>query len=242
MSSWMPPWMITAAPLFDEVTEISLGWCKWTMDQIGDLIGIAKLYDEKAVKATVMEAVYATPKAKWFVHYDHGSEYVLWGDDEQPIIDLSNLGELSGMHVYNMNCLSGKGLGPHAPDVGILEFQGYQDSYAFTNDALDEHREATGYGLIKSIKEGKDLKDTVEAMRQHGYELAAKLRDEGKWFAAAVLVSDMNNLVIYYPGAPKPTPECTVSAGIAKLLGWGALLYFRRLRQRISPEKIAPIY
>lgn len=226
-----------AAPQFDEVTEISLDWAKWTLGKIEEHLILVKCYDDLAVKDTVMAEVGKAPKAKWFVHYDHGSEYVLWGDDEQPIVNLSNLSELAGMQVYNMNCLSGKGLGPHAVDAGIIEFLGYREVYAFTTDSLEENRDATSFGLINAVKRGLQLRDIVEEMREHGYELADKLSQEGKWLAAGSLVRNMNNLVCYYPGAPPPPdPECRWSRAIMKIFGWRSLGWLRMLRQRLSPE------
>jgi len=127
---------VAAAPKFDEVTEISLGWCGRAMDEIADKIDVLGFYDREAVRVPVLQAL-KDKMPQWFVHYDHGSEYVLWGDDEEPIIDLSNLDQLAGMHVYCMNCLSGKGLGARAVGKGILEYWGYVDSVAFTTDAVD---------------------------------------------------------------------------------------------------------
>jgi hypothetical protein len=67
---------------------------------------------------------------------------VLWDDDEESIIDLSSLDRLARMHVYCMNCLSGKGLGTHAVSKGVLEYWGYVDSVAFTTEAIDAFGEA----------------------------------------------------------------------------------------------------
>lgn len=230
--------LIMAAPRWDEATEYSFAWAKWTMEKIEEYVEQTKCYDALAVKESVIAEVRKMPKAKWFVHYDHGSEYVLWGDDAQPIINLDNLGELAGMHVYNMNCLSGKGLGAHALDSGLLEFLGYMESYAFTTDTLTENRDATSYGLIEALRRGLHLKDIVEEMRQHGYEIANALRVDGKWLAAASLVRNMNSLVCYYPGAPPPPPpECPVSRALVRLLGWRSLGFLRRIRQKMFPEK-----
>ena len=178
---------MAAAPKFDEVTEISLDWCSQAMDEISDKIEILDFYDREAVRGSVLRAL-KDERPRWFVHYDHGSEYVLWGDDEEPIIDLSNLDQLAGMHVYCMNCLSGKGLGAHAVGKGVLEYWGYLDSVAFTTDALKAFGDVLNYGIIVSVAEGRWLKDVVEEARQYGYDTADGLRGEGKILAASAMV------------------------------------------------------
>jgi len=224
---------MAAAPKFDEVTEISLDWCSQAMDEISDKIEILDFYDREAVRGSVLRAL-KDERPRWFVHYDHGSEYVLWGDDEEPIIDLSNLDQLAGMHVYCMNCLSGKGLGAHAVGKGVLEYWGYLDSVAFTTDALKAFGDVLNYGIIVSVAEGRWLKDVVEEARQHGYDTADGLRGEGKILAASAMVRDMNLLHVYYEGGPEPPePECRFSRLARRLFGWNGLWVLRMLRQKL---------
>ena len=229
---------MAAAPKFDEVTEISLEWCGQAMDEIADKIDILDLYDREAVRSKVLQAL-DDKIPQWFVHYDHGSEYVMWGDDEKPIIDLSNLDRLAGMHVYCLNCLSGKGLGAHAVGKGILEYWGYMDSVAFTTDALEEFRDVFNYGIVVSVAEGRWLKDVVEESRQHGYDTADRLREESKIMAASAMVRDMNILHVYYEGGPEPPePECFFSRLAKNLFGWNGLWLLRMLRQKLlGPER-----
>ncbi len=231
--------MVAVAPLFDEVTEFSFEWCNDVLDEIEEQLDLlTELMDSAAVKSSV-ESALERDQPNWFIHYDHGSEYVLWGDDEKAVIDLSNLSKLAGMHVYNMNCSSGKGLGSHAVDSGIVEYLGYLDPVAFTTDATEVFKKALNYGLIKAIKEDLPLKDVVEDMRENGYTLADQLRAEGNFIAAGALVQDMNILHVYYEGGPPPPPPpCPVSRGLLALLGWNGLKFFRMLRQKIFPEHL----
>lgn len=172
------------------------------------------------------------------MHYDHGSEYVMWGDDEKPIIELSNLHKLAGTHVYCMNCSSGKGLGAHAVGKGVLEYLGYNDVVSFTTDALEEFGEVFNYGIIKAMAEEKGLRDIVETMREHGYQVADQLTAEGKILGASCLVNDMKILHVYYEGGPPPPdPECGLSRILKNLFGWNGLFLFRMVRQRLFPEK-----
>jgi len=226
--------LIAVAPLFDDVTVYSIAWTKKAIKEIEGKIEIIEFLDERAVKEKVGRELDKTPKPEWFMHMDHGSEYVLWGDDEEPIIDLSNLDRLAGMHVYCLNCLSGKGLGAHAVGKGVLEYWGYLDSVAFTTDALEEFGDVFNYGIIVSVAEGRWLKDVVEEARQRGYDTADSLREEGKILAASAMVRDMNILHVYYEGGPEPPePECRFSRLVKRLFGWNGLWLLRMLRQKL---------
>lgn len=230
--------MVAAAPRFDLATDESIKWCRKAVDQVSVHMRVMECFDEQAVQDHVLKVLKMTG-AEWFMHYDHGSEYVMWGDDEEPIIDLSNLGELAGMHVYCMNCSSGKGLGAHAPSLGVLEYWGYNGPVSFTTDAVDEFGEAFNYGIIAATAGGKWLKDVVEEARQHGYDIADELLAQGKIFASAALVRDMNLLHVYYEGGPPPPdPECRLSRGLKRLFGWNGLWLLRMIRQMIFPEKL----
>jgi len=230
---------VAAAPKFDEVTEISLRWCGQAMNEISDSIEVLDFYDRVAVKSYVIPAL-KDKRPQWFVHYDHGSEYVMWGDDEEPIIDLSNLDQLAGMHVYCMNCSSGKGLGAHAVGKGVLEYWGYVDVVAFTTDALEEFGDVFNYGIVVSVNMGLWLKDVVEEARQYGYDKADMLREDGKILAASAMVRDMNILHVYYEGGPEPPePECWFSRLAKRLFGWNGLWLLRMLRQKLLGTKHA---
>jgi len=208
---------------------------KEAIAEIEDKVTVIELLDEKAVKEEVERELENKPE--WFMHMDHGSEYVIWGDDEKPIIDLSNLGKLAGIHVYCMNCSSGKGLGAHAVGKGVLEYLGYNDVVSFTTDALEEFEAVFNYGIVMALSEEKWLKDVVESMREHGYQVADQLLEEGKLLGASCMVNDMNILHVYYEGGPEPPePECWLSRILKNWFGWNGLFFLRRARQRLFPE------
>lgn len=230
--------LVAAAAKFDDVTEYSIEWCIDALDAVEPFIGTLECLDEEAVRSIVEAALEGNPKPNWFAHYDHGSEYAMWGDDEKPIIDLSNLDKLAGMHVYCMNCSSGKGLGAHAIEKGILEYLGYMGPVSFTTDAADEFGEVLSFGLVKAITEGLFLKNIEADMRQHGYDVADELEMKGKILAASCMVEDMNLLHVYHEGGPPPPdPECKISRGLLKLFGWNGLHLLRMLRQKAFPDK-----
>lgn len=207
------------------------------MDEISDKIEILDFYDREAVKDYVLPAL-KDKRPQWFVHYDHGSEYVLWGDDEEPIIDLSNLDQLAGMHVYCMNCSSGKGLGAHAVGKGVFEYLGYNDVVSFTTDALEAFGAVFNYGIVMAIAEEKWLKDVVEPMRENGYQVADQLLAEGKILGSSCMVKDMNILHVYYEGGPPPPdPECWFSRLAKRLFGWNGLWFLRMLRQKLRSSR-----
>jgi len=231
--------LVAVAPRFDEVTEYSQAWMLDALTEINTLIEIHELLEDLAVRREV-ESALEDLSPEWFTHYDHGSDYVMWGDDEQPIINLSNLSRLAGMRVYCMNCSSGKGLGAHAVDQGIKEYLGYNDVVSFTTDQEQVFKSAFNYGLITAIQRNLELKDIIEEMRENGYILADQLRSEGDYIAAAALVNDMDILHVYYEGGPEPPePECGVSASLKQLFGWNGLHFFRKWRQRLFPETLS---
>lgn len=224
--------LLGVAPRFDAATDYSIKWCRETLDKIKGKLSIIRLFDQNAIRGKVLAEMKKDPKPLWFVHYDHGSEYAMWGDDEKKIIDLSNLGVLSGTHTYCMNCSSGKGLGSHAQGAGLLEYWGYVDTVSFTTDAAKEFGEAFGWGLVEAVIQGVWLKEVLEEAREHGYDVADKLGEEGKVFAAANLVRDMKILRCYYRGGPQPPPpRCPFSRLVWSLFGWKRLRILRGLRQ-----------
>lgn len=221
------------------MTEYSVKWCAAALAQLDPAkADVIRLFDADAVKGIVETTIDGEPRPTWFVHYDHGSEYVMWGDDEQPIINLDNLEILAGMRVFCMNCSSGKGLGTHAREKKILEYLGYMDPVSFTTDAADEFGEVLSWGLIEAINGEAGLKDVVEPMRQHGYDVAEELSAKGQILAAGAMVQDMNILHVFYEGGPDPPqPTCGISRLLLKLGGWNFLWFWRMLRQKISPER-----
>ena len=223
------------APLFDEVTEYSLRWARAARNSLVGDLDITFLEDSDAKRTQYQQ--HNTPDLKWFVHYDHGSDYVMWGDDELPIIDLGNLDSLAGKKVYCMNCSSGKGLGAHSIELGIDEYLGYNDVVSFIPEDEEAFMDVFNYGIWAAVNNNLNLRDIVEEMRTYGYDRAEELRAEGKTFSAACLVHDMDILHVYYPGSEPPAPECPISSLIQRIFGWRGLRLARRLRQIIRPEK-----
>lgn len=228
--------LLGVAPLFDKVTEYSLEWYKDAISQVREFCEVSSLVDDHATRYWV-EGSLKMILPDIFIHYDHGSDYVMWGDDEKPAVDLDNLDLLKNVRVYTMNCSSGKGLGSHAVGRGVKEYLGYLDVVSFTTNQTDKFKTAFNYGLIKAIREGKMFYEVLESMRDYGYLLADEMRASGDFLGASCLARDMDILHCYYDGgADPPDPECIVSRIIKDIFGWRALFHLRRLRQRIVGE------
>jgi hypothetical protein len=200
-----PEWLIVA-PDFDEVT-------KYTLDEAMDVIDYLKeknveyisLLDADAIKEKA-EAILAEYPNCNFGHWNHGSPDAVWGDDDRPVIDLSNVGVLKGRDCYNSNCSSAKRLGVEVWKLGGIFF-GYTDLVSFTTDAAEEFKEAFNYGIKRRI-DGFSWKECLERTKARMTELADALVEAGKVLAGACMRQDRDILVCYTADNP-PKPDTT---------------------------------
>jgi hypothetical protein len=111
-------------------------------------------------------------KPDFIVHYDHGSQYALYGQDKGhfvAILDASNTGLFEGKAVSTVSCESALGLGPLAVDSAARAYLGYDDLHwintLYTMDFI-EASNAANYALL----EGKTF--------QAAYDLAIQKYNE----------------------------------------------------------------
>jgi hypothetical protein len=224
---------ILVRPKFDDPTEHTfnfaeeiLQWCR----QAG--IDVIELAEDEAVRAKVEDMLKmvedAVPGGIIYIHYDHGDDDALIGQDEKAVIDLDNAHLLTNKETYTLACLSGKELGPEVWRKGGI-YWGYTEVVSFTTDALPEFQESFNCGFHYHFVEGNSHQDTLSRARETFSRLSYDLLGAGKTFAALAMRSNRDALV--YLNSDKPGEE---KEGC--LLGLLKLLPRLTFRPRVSPS------
>jgi hypothetical protein len=222
-----PEWLIVA-PCFDDVSADTLEEAKDVINYLEEKeVEYICLLDSEAVLSKVAPILNQYPKCN-FGHWNHGSADCVWGDDEKPIISLSNVEFLSNRDCYNSNCSSAKKLGVEAWKLGAT-YWGYTDLVSYTKNALKEFMEAFNYGIKRHI-DGFSWKECLEKTKQRMTELADALIDAGKVLAGACMREDRDILVCYGVDVPEtPEPWCKVRKVATALFGKTGWFISRKL-------------
>jgi len=94
-------------------------------------------------------------KPSFVIQYDHGSTYVLWGQESnvlEPAIDLSNVSLISGRALSTVSCQTAAGLGPSAIAATARAYLGYDELHWVHLWHLAEFTEAANaanYALLE---------------------------------------------------------------------------------------------
>lgn len=212
---------INVAPKFDEPTEYSYGFNRKIVAEAKKRgHTVIDLTIEDAIREKVEEALEANVDA-FVIHYDHGSENALIGNDERAVIDLLNVHLLSDREVYNMNCSSAKILGVEAYKKKAVAYWGFTDVVYFTTDALPEFEESFNIGFLLKL-DGKTWSECLEKVKQRMSELVDKLVDEGKAMPAWCMRNNRDILHCWGDNIEQPPPqesECWFRRLAVRLLG-----------------------
>lgn len=227
--------IIFVAPRFDQATGFSFKWCKEIEDyakQKGE--DVILLNVEDAVREKVEKVLSENP-AVMFVHYNHGNEDRIYGNDERPVIDMDNYNLLKNRECYNMNCLSAKVLGKGAYLHYHATYWGYVESFAFTTDSLEEFKEAANYGFKLRVDGETNWGVILKKAKEKFTELIDGLIASGRVFAASLLRDDRDALHCWsddaeQPDSNPPPPTCPVSRFIQKYFGYKFLETLRLTR------------
>ena len=221
----MPLKAVGIAPKFDNATNYSYEWYKGEHSFLDDNVGKWVLEDSLEKLEAVEKIAHKSIELHdpdLVVFYDHGNLDYWVGNDGRTLMTESGLYLLKGRSVFTMCCLAAKVLGVKAVRAGAKEYWGYTENYAFTYDSVSEHGDVSGYGLRQAHKGYRNLFDVLEDARQHFYDVADRLRGDGKTIAAAVMVRDADALVCWnknnLPVTPKSWLERLIE-WIKKLLG-----------------------
>lgn len=95
------------------------------------------------------------------IHYDHGSTYVLWGQESgalEQAVDTTNVNLLSGRAVSTVSCKSAAGLGPLAVSSTTKAYLGYDDLHWVHLWYLNRFTEASNAANL-ALLEGKTFQE-----------------------------------------------------------------------------------
>jgi hypothetical protein len=211
---------IVVRPRFDTATEYSYEWCQQIIDHLKEKgLPYIELAERDAVRKKVEEALTQNPNAM-LIHYDHGDQDRLIGNDGRPVVDLQNVSLLSSRQAYNMNCLSAKILGVEAHNKKCTAYWGYTQVFSFTTDALDTFKTFANCGFFLYM-ETRSWKEALSKAKELGKQLVNKLIQEGKIIASSCMSADVDALVCW--NTETPTIPCRFRALAVKLfgaLGW----------------------
>jgi len=238
VTSWKKLKSALCAPKFDEATEYSYRWAERLREQIGNRMEIILLLISDAVRDKVEKALKDNPDAM-LIHYNHGEEDALIGQDTRPVVDLGNVNLLRARESYNMNCLSARTLGKAAYQNGCLAYWGYTEVVSFTSDAEENFCEAFNCGLLLRL-EGKSWKECLELTKAKMTEIIDDLVKRGNTLAAMSLREDRDSLHCWGKDIEEPREECPVSRFTVFLFGYKTLSKLRKIRNFLAkhPQKI----
>jgi hypothetical protein len=221
-------------PHFDSASSFSHLWCQRLIDAVKDkLEGYIDLSEEQAIRENVEKALTENPEAD-FCFYDHGNQE---GLAEQGgagyVIDRKNSYLLKGRFAYSMACLWGQGGGAQAYSEGAKAVVAYVEEFGFTTGDEQYFSEAANSGFI-AYANGETVWAKIKAIMVEAFNKIIDAIDDpwGKMWAR----SDRDALRVYGEGADTPKPTCPVSRMILFLFGWKALMWLRRIRDKVKLE------
>jgi len=156
--------MLVIRPSYDSATVTTSRWAKEIIEyaqsrgiEVIDLCGSSA---DPAKFQEVLEKV----KPRLIVHYGHGREDALLGQNDIPLLTLNNVGLLRGLCVYTVSCRSGKKLGDAIADVGG-SFIGHSGVFLFNPFNETPFRESVNTG-VRALIDGKTMGKAYEASQQ----------------------------------------------------------------------------
>lgn len=213
------PWLVIRA-CFDEATEYSFQWSQEIVDLMKENgIEFLDLPKGDAVREKV-ETILGEYPEMMVIHYDHGNEDCIWGQDEK-VIDLDNNKLLKNRECYSMSCLSAKILGADSYRRYATIYWGSWEIISFTTDALEEFQRAMNFGIKMRLNGETDWNKIMDKTIEHDNQVINELINKGKIFAAALLLEDSNARRVWTDKTPPPPEDsqCTFRKIALFLLG-----------------------
>jgi hypothetical protein len=200
-------WLVIR-PEFDEATKYSFLWAQKIIDKLIELkIPYIDLKREQAIKILVEEAIIENYPNIGVIHYDHGSEDAIYGNDAEPVIDLTNNFLLEKLEIFNMNCLSAKKLGVDSYWRYDTIFWGSWEEIAFMTSDLDAFERALNFPILMRLSGETDWNKIMDATLENDNKIIDELTANGKVFSAAILVKDRDARRVWTEKTPPPSQE-----------------------------------
>jgi len=157
---------------------------------------VTDLEGNNANRANV-ESTINTIKPDFIKHYDHGSNFTLYGQNANiitPVIDNANVNLLSGRAVSTVSCESAVGLGPLAIASTAKAYLGYDDLHWVHLWYIDKFMEASN-AANNALLEGKTFQEAYDIAFAKYTEKYLELvpLDAG---AAALMLHDRDHLTL----------------------------------------------
>jgi len=152
-------------PNDDPATQITSKWAEEVVDYAqGRGLQVVDLHGSLANPVRFRETL-EKMKPCLIVHYGHGTEDALLGQDQVPLLTLDNVGLIRGITVYTIGCHIGKRLGKAMVEAGGYVASAYAGQYVFDPFNETPFRESVNAGA-KALIEGKTLGEAYQAVRQ----------------------------------------------------------------------------
>lgn len=142
----------------------------------------------------------------FIIHYDHGSSYALYGQNNNaitPVLDASNIALFNGKAASTVSCESAMGLGPLAIDSDARAYLGYDDLHwvhLWYVSKFTEASNAANYALL----EGKTYQQAYDIAIQKYNEKYDELAPVDA-SAAGLMLHDRDHLQVIGNASAKAT-------------------------------------
>lgn len=210
------PYSLLIRPKFDTATEYSYKWAEQIADETKEKFTLIDIGGRRVGRGEVEDAIRSKDPIL-IVFYDHGVENGWMGSESEAVIDVNNVGLLSGRIAYSMSCLSAKGLGVQAYRSNCKVFVGYNEEFVFTTQDEKIFGDCANYGLLLWL----DGESNWATIKQKWIEFWNKMIDSASdpW-TKMWLRHDRDILRIIAEGVDEPKEtKCPVRALALKLFG-----------------------
>lgn len=195
----------------DDYTELgSFGWAEDVKTKANaEGWNVTDLDANNATRAKIEDTL-NNVKPHLVIHYDHGSNFTLWGQKNNAFeagLDDSNIDLASGRLVSTVSCRSANGLGPSAITKGVVSYIGYTDLHTFWTHRAAEFGQASNAANFVLL-EGGTAQEAFDAGWAAYHQLYNDLMTAGDLLAAATALHDRDCLALLGSASSVAPPRC----------------------------------
>jgi len=151
-----------------------------------------------------VESTINSVKPDFIIHYDHGSNYTLYGQDSNAsvaVLDATNVSLFDGRAASTVSCESALGLGPLAVGENAKAYLGYDDLHWVHLWYVAQFTEAAN-AANNALLEGKTYQEAYDIAIAKYDEIYDELIDVNAE-AAALILHNRNHLTLVGDGTVK---------------------------------------